>query len=143
LHYTRGEILAAFGSGDGAMTPAWREGVRWDEPSQTDLFAFTLDKSKGNFSPTTRYAVSPELIHWESQSTTSTESPGGRRYIQHREQRTNIVLFARLDNEERSFWCLGPAKYVEHQGNRPVSFVWRLQHRLSGDLFSAFAAAAA
>ncbi len=31
---------------------------------------FTLDKSDGDFSPTTRYrdyAISPTLIHWESQ----------------------------------------------------------------------------
>ena len=33
----------------------------------------TLDKTVGHFSPTTRYrdhAISPELIHWESQSAT-------------------------------------------------------------------------
>ena len=33
---------------------------------ESDLFAFTLDKSVGGFSPTTRYrdyAINPELIH--------------------------------------------------------------------------------
>ena len=144
--YTRTEILAAFGSGAGARPPEWREGVRWDEPSKTDVFAFTLDKSDGQFSPTTRYrdyAVSPDLIHWESQSMTSTASPVGRRYISHREQGTNIVLFARLRTLDRSFWCLGPAEYVQHEGERPIAFVWRLHHRLPGDLFASFAAAAA
>ena len=60
--YTRTEILAAFGVGDRAKPPEWREGVRWDPTSRTDLFAFTLDKSEGKFSPTTRYrdyAISP------------------------------------------------------------------------------------
>ena len=144
--YTRTEILAAFGSGTGAKPPEWREGVRWDEPSQTDLFAFTLDKSDGNFSPTTRYrdyAISPELIHWESQSMTSATSPVGRRYISHRESGTNVVLFARLRTSDRAFWCLGLADYVQHEGERPIAFVWRLRNRLSGDLFTSFAAAAA
>ena len=72
--YTRAEILAAFGVGDGAKPPTWQTGVWWEPQSQTDLFAFTLDKSVGGFSPTTRYrdyAISPELIHWESQSATA------------------------------------------------------------------------
>ena len=69
--YTRSEILAAFDIGAGVKPPTWQSGVWWDENSQSDLFAFTLDKSAGSFSPTTRYrdyAISPELIHWESQS---------------------------------------------------------------------------
>ncbi len=144
--YTRTEILAAFHAGGDAKLPAWREGVRWDEPSVSDLFAFTLDKSNGNFSPTTRYrdyAISPTLIHWESQSTTSAASPVGQRYINHRERDTNIVLFARLRTSERAFWCLGPASYVRHEGDRPIAFVWELGQRLPADLYTSFAAAAA
>ena len=121
------KILAAFGIGEAAKPPEWREGVRWDEGSQTDLFAFTLDKSDGNFSPTTRYrdyAISPTLIHWESQSTTSSASPVGERYISHRTRGTNIVLFARLRTRDRAFWCLGPASYASHEGERPIAFVW-------------------
>jgi uncharacterized protein DUF3427/helicase-like protein/type III restriction/modification enzyme restriction subunit len=144
--YTRTEILAAFGIGAVANPPEWREGVRWDEGSQTDLFAFTLDKSEGKFSPTTRYrdyAISPKLIHWESQSTTSTASPMGQRYINHQERGTNVVLFARLRASDRAFWCLGPASYVQHEGDRPIAIVWELRERLPADLFTAFAAVAA
>ena len=60
--YTRTEILAAFGVGEGAKPPTWQTGVWWEPQSRTDLFAFTLDKSVGGFSPTTRYrdyAISP------------------------------------------------------------------------------------
>jgi hypothetical protein len=35
-----------------------------------------------------------------------------------------------------------PATYVSHEGSRPMAVTWRLHHRLSGDLFEAFAAAA-
>lgn len=120
--------------------------MRWDEASRTDLIAFTLDKSNGNFSPTTRYrdyAISPTLIHWESQSTTSAASQVGQRYINHGQRGTNIVLFARLRTGDRAFWCLGPASYVRHEGDRPISFVWELQQRLPADLYTTFAAAAA
>jgi superfamily II DNA or RNA helicase/HKD family nuclease len=144
--YTRTEILAAFGVGDGVKPPTWQSGVWWDEESRTDLFAFTLDKSAGSFSPTTRYrdyAISPELIHWESQSATSLESPTGRRYISQAEQGTNVVLFARLSTDDRAFWCLGPATYVSHEGEKPIAIKWRLHHRLPGDLFAEFAAAVA
>jgi hypothetical protein len=144
--YTRTEILAAFDVGSGVKPITWQSGVWWDQNSQSDLFAFTLDKSAGSFSPTTRYrdyAVSPELIHWESQSVTSLESDTGRRYISQAEHGTNVVLFARLSTADRAFWCLGPATYVSHQNERPIAITWRLHHRLSGDLFAEFAAAVA
>jgi superfamily II DNA or RNA helicase/HKD family nuclease len=144
--YTRTEILAAFDVGGGVKPITWQSGVWWDENSQSDLFAFTLDKSAGSFSPTTRYrdyAISPELIHWESQSVTSLDSDTGRRYISQPEHGTNVVLFARLSTADRAFWCLGPATYVSHQGERPIAITWRLHHRLSGDLFAEFAAAVA
>lgn len=144
--YTRAEILAAFDVGRGVKPPTWQTGVWWDEPSRTDIFAFTLDKSAGSFSPTTRYrdyAISPELVHWESQSATSLESETGRRYINQGDDGTNAVLFARLSTADRAFWCLGPATYVSHQGERPIAITWRLHHRLPGDLFAEFAAAVA
>ena len=71
--YTRREILAAFGDGDKVLPLRWDSGVKWRR-SETDLLAFTLDKSSGDFSPTTRYrdyAISRDLIHWESQSVAS------------------------------------------------------------------------
>jgi hypothetical protein len=64
--YTRIEILAAFNVGEGARVAPWQTGAYWAAESQADLFAFTLDKTTGQFSPTTRYrdyAISPELIH--------------------------------------------------------------------------------
>ena len=144
--YTRTEILAAFDTGSGVKPITWQSGVWWDENSTSDLFAFTLDKSAGSFSPTTRYrdyAISPELIHWESQSATALDSDTGRRYISQAQTDTNVVLFARLSAADRAFWCLGPATYVSHQGERPIAITWRLHHRLPGDLFAEFAAAVA
>ncbi len=131
---------------NGCKTTGLAEGVLWDEASSSDLFAFTLDKSAGSFSPTTRYrdyAISSELIHWESQSGTSLESPTGRRYTSQAETGTNVVLFARISAVDRAFWCLGPATYISHEGERPIAITWRLHNRLPGDLFAEFAAAVA
>ncbi|MFZ4519332.1 MAG: DUF3427 domain-containing protein [Microthrixaceae bacterium] len=146
--YTRAEMQSALGDrAEGSWSvPAWREGVRFVEESSCDVFAFTLDKTSGHFSPTTRYqdyAISPELIHWQSQSTTSEDSPTGRRYIEHERLGSSILLFAREHSRERAFWFLGPATYVRHTGSRPMSVTWRLQVPLSGDLFASFAAAVA
>lgn len=144
--YTRTEILAAFNVGAGARPPTWQTGVWWDRASGTDLLAFTLDKSGGSFSPTTRYrdyAISRDLIHWESQSAASLTSPAGRRYVSQREAQTKVLLFARLSTNDRALWCLGSADYVSHQGERPIAITWRLRHPLPGDLYAQFAAAVA
>jgi hypothetical protein len=144
--YTRIEILAAVGEGENARTPQWREGVYDAKSSGADLLAFTLDKTSGDFSPTTRYrdyAISPELTHWESQSTTRADSPTSRRYQNHVAMGRSILLFARTRQDDRAFWFLGPATYVRHEAERPMAVTWRLHTPLSGDLFTAFAAAVA
>jgi hypothetical protein len=144
--YTRIEILAAVGEGEYARTPQWREGVYDAKAGGADLLAFTLDKTNGDFSPTTRYrdyAVSRDLIHWESQSTARADSATGRRYQNHIAMGRSILLFARTRQDDRAFWFLGPARYMRHKGERPMAITWRLQTPLSGDLFAAFAAAVA
>ena len=144
--YSRLEIFAAFGIGESAKVSLWQTGVHWAQKEGADLLAFTLDKSGGGFSPTTRYqdyAISPLLVHWQSQSITRGNSETGRRYREHARRGSSIMLFARLDQDERAFWFLGPARYVSHDGERPMSIRWRLEHELPGDLFAQFAAAVA
>lgn len=144
--YSRVEILAAFGIGDHAKVAPWQTGVYWAKDAKADLFAFTLDKTTGQFSPTTRYrdyAISRELIHWESQSSTRAGSETGLRYQRHGELGTSVMLFARLRSDDRAFWFLGPASYVSHESELPMAITWRLKHPLPGDLFAQFAAAVA
>jgi superfamily II DNA or RNA helicase len=145
-NYSRLEILAAMGSGGDGKTPEWREGVKWDVESKTDILLITIDKSAASFSPNTRYrdyALSPNLIHWESQSTTAVSSPTGQRYLNQRTAETNVALFARRVNTERSFVFLGLADYVQHRGDRPIAITWKLRQSLPGDLFAQFAVAIA
>ena len=144
--YTRSEILAAFDHGSGARTTNWQAGVL-DVPEElVDLFAITLDKTSGSFSPTTRYrdyAISPSIIHWESQSVTRSTSTTGQRYQRHESLGREVILFARLRVDSRAFWCLGPAVYQSHVGEMPMAINWKLKVPLPGDLFADFAIAVA
>jgi hypothetical protein len=144
--YTRLEILAAFGIGEGAKVAPWQTGVYWAEAAGADLLAFTLDKTSGGFSPTTRYrdyAISSDLVHWESQSVTRADGETGLRYRHHVARGSKVMLFARERTDERAFHFLGPATYVKHEGELPMAVTWRLEHSLPGDLFASFAAAVA
>ena len=144
--YSRLEILAAFGLGNGAKIAAWQSGVYEAKSANAELLAFTLDKSSGGFSPTTRYrdyAISRNLIHWESQSSTRADGPTGLRYRNHERDGRCIMLFTRLHADDRAFWFLGPATYRSHVGERPMAITWELEHPLSGDLYQSFAAAVA
>jgi Domain of unknown function (DUF3427) len=144
--YSRIEILAAFGIGANAKVAAWQSGVFEAKTANAELLAFTLDKSTGAFSPTTRYrdyAISRTLIHWESQSMTRADSDTGRRYRNHESDGRSIMLFARLRADDRAFWFLGPATYRGHVGEKPMAITWELQTPLPGDLYQSFAAAVA
>lgn len=143
--YTRQEILVAMQQGVGAKVPEWREGVKWAADQEADLFLVTLNKSSTKFSPTTQYrdyAISADLFHWESQSTTSANSPTGQRYQHHVARGSEVLLFARMTGDDRAFWFLGPATYVRHEGERPMAITWKLAKPLPGDLYADFAAAA-
>jgi superfamily II DNA or RNA helicase/HKD family nuclease len=146
--YTRVELLAAFGDGDPSITKVtpWQSGVKWLPEPKVDLFAITMDKTDGAFSPTTRYrdyAINRSLIHWESQSVTRADSPTGLRYQHHAREGSHVMLFARHHSGERAYHFLGPASYVQHRGERPMAITWRLQHPLPADLFTSLAAAVA
>ncbi|GAC1444459.1 MAG: DEAD/DEAH box helicase [Chloroflexota bacterium] len=132
-HYTRDEILAALGAATPEKPPTMREGVVWARDANADVFFITLRKSDKNFSATTMYhdyAISSRDFHWESQSTTSIGSSTGQRYIHHAERGSRVLLFAREVPEQRDFLYLGPAQYVRHSGDRPISITWRLDWEL-------------
>lgn len=121
---------------------AIREGVAYDTATKTDLFFITLNKAEKHYSPTTRYrdfAISPQLFHWESQSTTSVASPTGQRYVQHGKRGTNVMLFVREakadGNRTQPYVFIGPADYESHTGDRPIAITWRLRIPMPAALF--------
>jgi superfamily II DNA or RNA helicase/HKD family nuclease len=150
-HYSRDEVLAAFGASSVTAPLPLPSGVYWHEPTQTDIFFVTLQKSEGDFSPTTRYkdyAISDNLFHWESQGATAVRSATGQRYLNHRERGTRVALFVRTakssgSNRTLPYFCAGLANYVSHESDRPIAITWQLETPLPGDLFIEYRAAVA
>lgn len=144
--YTRDEVLAALGRWTRQSRPPLREGVLHLPDLKVDVFFVTLHKTEKDYSPTTMYqdyAISERLFHWQSQSTTSAESPTGRRYVEHARHGYTVLLFGREHRERNGlaqpYSFLGPARYASHSGSRPMSITWRLDHPLPSRLFRALA----
>ena len=146
--YSRDEACAAFGVEDPSNM---REGVKWLPDDKADIFFVTLAKTERHYSPTTMYqdrAITPELFQWESQSTTSTASATGQRYINHARNGSTVHLFVReskapdRDLGVPPYLYAGPMTYVQHSGDRPMRILWKLTHALPADIFHAARVAA-
>jgi superfamily II DNA or RNA helicase len=139
--YSRDEILCAFGLSTVNRAKPFREGVLHVPELNADIFFVTLNKTERDYSPTTMYedyAISEELFHWQSQSTTSEMSNTGQRYINHRSKGGSIFLFVREQKKHNgtteAYVFLGPVEYVGHEGSKPMSITWRLRHPLPARL---------
>lgn len=142
--YSTNQILAAFGVWNEDKAPSFREGVKYLEDKGTDIFFITLNKSDKDFSPSTLYedyAINERLFHWQTQSRISEETKTAQRYIHHKQLGHRIALFVREYKEEHNFTSpfmfLGEVEYVRHEGNRPMSFVWRLKKEMPPTLVPA------
>lgn len=133
--YTRDQILVAMGMSTVDKKSPSREGVILNKETDTEALFINLHKSEEDFSPTTMYddyAVNETLFHWQSQNQTSSESPKGLSYIHQERDNKTILLFVRESNRTadgftQGYVFIGPAKYVEHEGSKPMSVKWELQ----------------
>jgi len=148
--YSRQEVIAALGFGVGVKPKVTQGGILWVPQASSDVFFVDLHKAERDYSPTTMYrdyAINRELFHWESQSRQTPRQPTVQRYINHQTQGTRILLFVR---ERKSFELgtlpftfLGPVEYVDHRGERPIAFTWRLSAPMPEDLFESARSVAA
>jgi hypothetical protein len=103
----------------------------------------TFRKDERDFSPTTLYRdypISRTLLHWESQSTATQESPTGQNYIHFKDRGYTILFFARVEKRNNGqtvpFTFLGPAKSLRSfEGNRPIQMTWELEHQMPAAMF--------
>ena len=132
-NYTRDQIFVGLRFDN---PRAVREGVKWLPEANCDVFTVTLNKSAKDYSPTTMYqdySINEHLFHWQSQSTTTPESPTGQRYQTHGHSANRMLLFVREFKQgpyrnTAPYTFLGLADYVSHEGSRPMSITYRL-HR--------------
>jgi superfamily II DNA or RNA helicase len=139
--YTTKEVLAALGVSNLEHQNKFREGVLYVESIGVDLLFVTLNKTEGDYSPTTMYedyAISDELFHWQSQSTTPEDGKVGQRYIHHAQRFQSVLMFVREDKSRNAlsvpYTFLGPVEYLSHRGSRPMNITWRLRHKLPAKL---------
>lgn len=132
--YSTAQVLASLDYYNETQSPAFREGVKYFQDKDLDIFFITLNKSDKDFSPSTLYddyAINEYLFHWQSQSRVAEGSTTASRYIHHRQNNHRIALFVREYKKEYGytspFVYLGTAEYVKHTGSKPVSFVWKLK----------------
>jgi superfamily II DNA or RNA helicase/HKD family nuclease len=146
--YAPTEVLAALGrkslERDTDRNFILTGGVAWCAPERTDALFVTLKKDKKRHSPTTMYrdyAISPELFHWESQSTTPSHSATARRYFDREGHNSHVLLltreYARNDlGMTAPFTCLGQVDYREHVGEKPISVTWKLHRPMPADVYA-------
>ena len=133
--YTRDEILAALGVWTLAAQRDVREGVLFAKELPADVFFITLNKTERDYSPTTMYedyAVNESCsIGNLSARPQRNPQPGSATSTTASEGPPSSCSFARIN--VATVWRFpivsGPRRLPEHEGNRPMSIVWRLQHR--------------
>lgn len=133
--YTRDQVLVALGLSTLKKKSSNREGVAQNKKINLEALFINLKKSEEDFSPTTMYddyAINETLFHWQSQNKTSSKSPQGLSYIHQEKRGKRILLFIReskknADNFTQGYVFIGPAKYVEYEGSRPMSIKWELK----------------
>lgn len=140
--YSRAEVIAALGFGDGVKPKVTQGGIVWMPEARCDVFFVDLRKAERDYSPTTMYhdyAINRELFHWESQSRQTAHQPTVQRYINHQAEGSRVLLFVRERKTfglgTQAFSFLGPVSYIDHRGERPVAFTWRLSVPMPEELF--------
>jgi hypothetical protein len=132
--YTRGQILAAFGLSSFERKSSNREGVAENSKLNTELLFINLIKSEENFSPSTMYddyAVNEHLFHWQSQNKAGPDTPKGKSYINHKQDKKTILLFVREKaNDEfgntMGYVFVGEGSINNYSGSKPMSIEWEL-----------------
>ncbi|MFF0250214.1 DUF3427 domain-containing protein [Streptosporangium sandarakinum] len=136
-HYSKNETLAAFGL---HSFEHMRQGVLYVPAHKADLFFVTIDKAENQYSKTTLYndyAINKDRFHWESQSTLHADAPTAHRYIG---GQSTVHLMLRPSKRDTGLGAppyvyAGPMRYISHNGERPIRFVWRLTHPLPPEVF--------
>ena len=138
--YTQTQILAGLEYYTEEFYGPMLEGVRYFKDKDLDIFFITLNKSDKDFSEATLYedyAISENLFHWQSQHKDTQESKNVKRYI---ESNGRVSLFVReyksIDGKACPYIYLGECTHVSHQGNKPVSFIWKLKNSIPGKFIS-------
>lgn len=134
--YTREEIFTLAGRQTATLRMQGVASGSFNLPEHNAVLLFvTLNKSEKDFSPSTQYddyLINENYFHWQSQNKDSHNNPGGRRYIEQKQNHNKIILFVREEKRDgfgntMPFHCFGLVDYVSSHGDFPMNVTWRLQ----------------
>lgn len=138
--YTQAQILAGLEYYREDFYGPMLEGVRYFKDKDLDIFFITLNKSEKDFSELTLYedyAISENLFHWQSQHKDTENSKNVQRYISSKGRVSLFVREYKTENGKASpYIYLGECTHISHQGNNPVSFIWKLKNNIPGKFIS-------
>lgn len=138
--YTQAQILAGLEYYREDFYGPMLEGVKYFKDKDLDIFFITLNKSEKDFSELTLYedyAISENLFHWQSQHKDTENSKNVQRYVNSNGRISLFVREYKTENGKASpYIYLGECTHVSHQGNNPVSFIWKLKNNIPGKFIS-------
>ena len=141
LHAAYGvrEVLTAVGWLTATKRSPFQAGVLPLAARKTELLFVTLDKSDAVHDRLAYrdYAISTERFHWQTQNSAGPDTPAGRRYVESPGNGWQFQLFVRTRKGEPYRAC-GRVQRESHEGDRPMSIVWRLETPLPSALFREF-----
>jgi hypothetical protein len=133
--YTRNQVSVCMNTWTLSNRYFSQSGVMNVESILTEAFFVTLDKSGMEHNPSIMYKdyfINETLFHWQSQNSTSPESPKGQSYIFQKQIGKKILLFVREaikgeDELTMAYVCCGFLHFVIHEGSKPMSITWRME----------------
>jgi hypothetical protein len=134
--YSSTEINAMFGSNAFEGGGSRGVGVVHFEDPKVVVHLVTFEKNEKQFSETTMYRdfpTAPNLLHWESQAAATQTGKMGRIYANHETLGYRILFFTRIRKQAAQgvtspFLFLGPGRFLDATGNRPIAIRWQLEH---------------
>ena len=116
----------------------------YDSQNNRDFLFVTLNKKDPHYTDSTSYHdyfISPNELHWESQSATTQSTSVGQRYIN---KTSTVYLFVQQEKKDERgealpFIFLGPVTLQSYSGNKPIQIVWKLSYPMPFELISEIA----
>ncbi len=141
--YTRREVIAAAGHASGVKHKVTQGGVLWMPEIEADAFFVDLRKAERDYSPDDDV---PRLRDQQDALSLGVAEPpdtaaadGAALHPPSRARDASLAVRARAQavraRNGSPFYFLGPVSYVEHRGERPVSFTWQLPRPMPESLF--------
>ncbi len=125
----REEIPELFGA---TFNPGnWQSGHVFLKEADAHILLVTLNKQgKGADHRYVDHWIDDHTFHWQSQNSTTPQNKRGKELIDHKKLGLSIHLFVR-ENRLRNgkaapFTYYGPVEYQSHEGNAPMSVIFKL-----------------